>query len=212
MSNTGDSHVEPQRQQRPSLREEHKLVTRARIRRSARLCFSRDGIKDVSLEMIAQDAGIGRTTLYQYYPTKSDLLLDLMEQSLKAADRVYQKLTQIEVLDVPSVQRWLTGYLAETVDHASSVDMFQYEIENDHRVRQMMRNHWVRTTALLGRRFAMFNLTGLSGTELTRRQYQAERFIGEIEQFCGAARLPEYHLDPAEVIDLLAEKIVTCLR
>lgn len=211
MSSSGDSHIEAQPKHRPSLREEHKLVTRARIRRSARLCFSRDGIKDVSLEMIALDAGIGRTTLYQYYPTKSDLLLDLMEQSLKAADRVYQKLTQIEVLDKPSVQRWLTGYLAETRDHSSSVDMFQYEIENDHRVRQMLRNHWVRTTALLGRRFPMFDLAGLAGPELVRRQYQAERFIGEIERFCGAARLPDYHLDPAEVIDLLAEMIVARL-
>jgi AcrR family transcriptional regulator len=212
MDRSGDnSQAEAPPKRRPSLREEHKLVTRARIRRSARICFSRDGIRDVSLEMIALDAGIGRTTLYQYYPTKSDLLLDLMEQSLKAADRVYQKLAQLEVVDVPAVRRWLQAYLAETRDHASSVDMFQYEIENDHRVRQMMRNHWERATAVLGRRFAVFDLTGLSGADLTRRQYQAEAFISEIEQFCGAARLDDYHLDPQQVIDLLAERIVAHL-
>jgi len=68
-------------------------------------------VRDVSLEQIAQEAGIGRSTLYQYYPSKPDLLFDLMEQSLRATDRVYQKLAQIERIDARSVSLWLVAYL-----------------------------------------------------------------------------------------------------
>lgn len=196
----------------PSLREEHKLVTRARIRRCARVCFTRDGTKDVSLEMIASEAGIGRTTLYQYYPSKPDLLFDLMEQSLRATDRVYQNLVRLDPIDVASVSQWLRGYLAEVRDHASAIDMFHVEAGHDRRVRELMRGHWARTTAILGKRFAAFDLANLAGDELVRRTYAAEALLAQLEQFCGVAELDDYHLDKEVIVALLAEKIVQALH
>jgi len=197
---------------RPTLREEHKLVTRARIRRCARQCFARDGIGDVSLEMIAIEAGIGRTTLYQYYPSKPELLIDLMEQSLRATDRVYQQLVRIEPLDLGAVNRWLYDYVAEVRDKASSVDMFHVEMGQDDRVRALLRRHRESTTAILGKRFAAFDLASLSGDELVRRTYAAESLISEIDEFCGAASRDDYHLDRAVVIEFLASRIFRALQ
>ncbi|CAN5247040.1 hypothetical protein BH10PSE13_BH10PSE13_05540 [soil metagenome] len=194
-----------------SLREEHKLVTRARIRRSARICFGRDGVRDVSLEMIAAEAGIGRTTLYQYYPSKNVLLVDLMEQSLRATDRVYNRLVALDPIDFAAVRGWLADYLREVEDHTNSVDMFHGAIENDERVRQMMRDHWRRTIASLGARFPAFDLRALSGADLARRQLLAELALSEIETFCGAASLRDYHLDRETGLDVIAERFLRIL-
>jgi len=90
--------------------------------------------------------------------------------------------------------------------------MFHLELAQDERVRELIRNHWARTTAMLGKRFAYFDLTGLAGDELVRRQYAAETLLAEIEQFCGVAWLGDYHLDQAVVIDFLARRIVKILR
>lgn len=194
-----------------SLRDEHKLVTRARIRRSARVCFARDGVRDVSLEMIAVEAGIGRTTLYQYYPSKNLLLIDLMEQSLRATDRVYHKLTVLEKIDFKSVRNWLAYYLSEVKDNTSAVDMFHGAMESDEHVRQMMREHWKRTIVALGTRFPAFDLTGLAGSDLARRQIIAELTLSEIEAFCGAAILPDYHLDRNVSLDVVSERLLQAL-
>lgn len=194
-----------------SLREEHKLVTRARIRRCARICFSRDGVRDVSLEMIAAEAGIGRTTLYQYYPSKNLLLIDLMEQSLRATDRVYNRLTALDPIDFAAVRNWLSDYLREVQDHTSSVDMFHGAIESDERVRQMMRDHWKRTITALGMRFPAFDLRGLTGRALVERQIRGELALSEIETFCGSAGLADYHLDRATGLDVIAERFLKML-
>jgi AcrR family transcriptional regulator len=207
----GAQPVVAERTKQPSLREEHKLVTRSRIRRYARQCFARDGVQDVTLEMIALEAGIGRTTLYQYYPSKPVLVIDLMEQSLRATDRIYQHLARLEPFDLDGVIRWLTGYLAEVRDNASSLDMFHVEMGQDARVRSLLRGHWKRATAILGQRFPAFDLAGLSGAELVRRTYAAEALISEIGEFCGAASLDDYHLDRAVVIEVLASRIFTAL-
>ena len=209
---TKETFVAGQGVRQPSLREEHKLLTRARIRRWARQCFERDGIRDVSLEQIAAEAGIGRTTLYQYYPTKPDLLFDLMEQNLRATDRVYQRLAQLSPLDRGNIAAWLGDYLAEVRDHASAVDMFHVELGKDAIVRGLMRKHWARTIAILGKRFRAFDLSGLSGDELIRRTYAAESLLDQIEQFCGVASRADYHLDAQVVIGYLAEKIAAELQ
>ena len=107
---------------------------------------------------------------------------------------------------------WLGGYLAEVRGHASSVDMFHFEMRHDDRVRALIRHHLERITAILGKRFAAFTFEGLEGDELVRRTYAAESLIGEIGQFCGAAALDDYHLDRAVVICFLAEKIVQALQ
>jgi AcrR family transcriptional regulator len=194
-----------------SLREEHKLVTRARIRRCARICFGRDGVPDVSLEIIALEAGIGRTTLYQYYPSKNLLLIDLMEQSLRATDRVYDRLVALDRIDFDGVRGWLSNYLREVEDHTSSVDMFHGAIENDERVRQMLRDHWMRTMAALGARFPAFDLRPLSGAERTRRQIAAELALSEIERFCGSTSLPDYPHDREAALDVIADRFLKIL-
>ncbi len=61
---------------------EHKVITRAQILETARELFSVWGYRETSFGDIAAEIGIGRTTLYEYFTDKEDLLASLVEETL----------------------------------------------------------------------------------------------------------------------------------
>ena len=75
-----------------SLRGAQKLHTRARIRRAARECFRKHGLANVSLEDIAERAGVSRGTVYFHYAGKDALLDDLIEHEWDGQARLYERL------------------------------------------------------------------------------------------------------------------------
>jgi AcrR family transcriptional regulator len=62
--------------------EEHKRLTREEILEAAAALFRAQGYTDTSLGDIAGYVGIGRTTLYEYFSDKEDLLINLVEATL----------------------------------------------------------------------------------------------------------------------------------
>jgi AcrR family transcriptional regulator len=62
--------------------EEHKELTRSQILEAAQDLFSDHGYQDTSLGDIAAFVGIGRTTLYEYFKDKEDLLASLVDETL----------------------------------------------------------------------------------------------------------------------------------
>ncbi|MEE8330320.1 MAG: TetR/AcrR family transcriptional regulator [Acidimicrobiia bacterium] len=60
----------------------HKAMTRRQILDSARENFLQFGYPAVSLGDIAMDAGIGRTTLYEYFEDKEAVLIELVNDEL----------------------------------------------------------------------------------------------------------------------------------
>lgn len=61
---------------------EHKVITRALIIDKAQELFATWGYEDTSFGDIAAGVGIGRTTLYDYFTDKDDLLASLVEETL----------------------------------------------------------------------------------------------------------------------------------
>lgn len=62
--------------------EEHKELTRGQILKTAEDLFSEHGYQETSLGDIAAYVGIGRTTLYEYFKDKEDLLASLVDETL----------------------------------------------------------------------------------------------------------------------------------
>jgi AcrR family transcriptional regulator len=62
--------------------EEHKELTRGQILEAAEDLFSEHGYQETSLGDIAAFVGIGRTTLYEYFKDKEDLLASLVDETL----------------------------------------------------------------------------------------------------------------------------------
>jgi AcrR family transcriptional regulator len=52
--------------------------TRTRILNSASRLFYRKGVRAVSMDDVAQDAGVTKVTVYQHFPSKNALLLDTL--------------------------------------------------------------------------------------------------------------------------------------
>ncbi|WP_270181411.1 TetR/AcrR family transcriptional regulator [Alkalihalobacillus sp. CinArs1] len=61
------------------LREQKKQETRRRIIESAKKLFLQHGFDHTSTEQIAKHAEIGSGTVFNYFPTKSDILIEVMK-------------------------------------------------------------------------------------------------------------------------------------
>jgi len=64
--------------------EEHKRRTRAEILDAAAALFRTHGYADTGLGDISAFVGIGRTTLYEYFADKEDVLVNLVESRIPA--------------------------------------------------------------------------------------------------------------------------------
>ena len=61
---------------------EHKALTRRQILDAARDLIRQSGTADLDLAELAAVAGIGRTTLYEYFRDRDDLIASLVEEEL----------------------------------------------------------------------------------------------------------------------------------
>lgn len=62
--------------------EAHKAMTRREILTATRDLLEEMGSADISLGEVSHEAGIGRTTLYEYFRDKDDLIASLVEDTL----------------------------------------------------------------------------------------------------------------------------------
>ena len=62
----------------PSVREQQKVETRKRLFHSAMEVFCREGVSDCRIEGIARAAGVSRAAFYFHFPSKDDVLVELL--------------------------------------------------------------------------------------------------------------------------------------
>lgn len=62
--------------------EAHKVLTRRQILETAEELFLEQGYTDTSFADIAAEIGVGRTTLYEYFGDKEEILVELVRDSL----------------------------------------------------------------------------------------------------------------------------------
>jgi AcrR family transcriptional regulator len=64
---------------------------RKAIRRAARNVFARRGVEAVGLVHVARTAGIGRASIYHYYPDKASLVRDLVRDLLAEEESLFSQ-------------------------------------------------------------------------------------------------------------------------
>ncbi|MDL4816309.1 TetR/AcrR family transcriptional regulator [Actinomadura opuntiae] len=101
-----------ERDGRPSLREEHKRLTRARVLEGAVAVFGGKPLVDVTMGDIARAAGITRATVYAYFPGKREILQALLARVYDLADEVYAELAALPVWTRDGVRAWLEEAVA----------------------------------------------------------------------------------------------------
>ncbi|MDR1443003.1 MAG: TetR/AcrR family transcriptional regulator [Bifidobacteriaceae bacterium] len=87
----------------PRVTDAHKEARRKQIRSAATRCFSRSGFHGATMDQIIAEAGLSAGAVYQYFPSKRALILDVATTATSAfADLVEQEANR-EPLDPPAV-------------------------------------------------------------------------------------------------------------
>jgi AcrR family transcriptional regulator len=77
--------------------EAHKALTRSDIVDAAHEILAEMGSADISLAEVAHAAGIGRTTLYEYFRDKDDLIASLVEERLPVViDQMIESVSSVD--------------------------------------------------------------------------------------------------------------------
>jgi AcrR family transcriptional regulator len=87
-------------------------LQREEIRRAARQVFARRGIPETGLAHVARAAGMGRSSLYHYYPDKQSLLRDLVREVLAEERALFHACLRGEGGVMERVECLLDGCLA----------------------------------------------------------------------------------------------------
>src|SRR5437773_3128535 len=113
----------PRRQTDPALRASR---TRQILDAAARL-FAEHGYADTDTQLLADELGVGKGTLYRYFPSKQDLFL-------AAVDRVMQRMRQeidasiADIVDpLDQIAEAIRTYLAFFADHPEFVELIMQE-------------------------------------------------------------------------------------
>ena len=111
---TKSARRQPQRQRQPtpeggapSLREEHKRLTRNRLVDAAVAVFEEVGFEEATVEQIVRRAGTTRSTFYLHFKAKEDLYHAINQRIEPAGALVYEHLGQLENPSVADLSRWL---------------------------------------------------------------------------------------------------------
>ena len=193
---------------RPSIRQAHKDMTRARIAAAARQCFYAKGVAETSFEEIAAKAGVTRATIYLHFANRGAILAAILGENLEEACGIYAKLGARRAPDLASVRTWLEGYVNALVKHRRALALF-YVTAGDSDVRALIDAYQDRVVEILGARFPAFDIN--VGPDRVRRRTAALLAIARVDGFASAAAQVAPHIDVEAGLDLMSEDLAGLL-
>jgi TetR/AcrR family transcriptional regulator, transcriptional repressor of aconitase len=115
----------------PKISEERKAERREQILEGARHCFAEHGYEGATVARLEREIGLSRGAIFNYFPSKEDLFLELAARDTKRVSEVFldQGLEGVlhEIVDFdPS---WLSVYL-ELVRRARTDPAFRTRLES----------------------------------------------------------------------------------
>ena len=108
------------------IREQKKLETRQAIQAAAVKLFAEKSFEKTSIEDIAKEAGIGKTTIYGYFTTKNDIFIDYCDEEL---DLAFAQLQASDSVDKPLLDLLIEFFMIK----------FAFVTKNHEFGRQMLR-------------------------------------------------------------------------
>jgi AcrR family transcriptional regulator len=87
----------------PKVTAAHKEARRQQIRAAAMRCFSRDGFHGATMDQIIAEAGLSAGAVYQYFPSKRALILDVAASVTGAFADLVEDEVDRQRLDPPAV-------------------------------------------------------------------------------------------------------------
>lgn len=92
------------------------MLTRRRILDAAHDCMAENGYAKTTMEDVAQTANVSRTTLYQHFTTKSDVMEVLQQEVMESFINSFEQ-TVAEALSRADVQALVEGLRDHELEH-----------------------------------------------------------------------------------------------
>lgn len=191
---------------KPSIRQAHKDLTRARIAEAARQCFYDKGVAETSFEDIATASGVRRATIYLHFANKNAILTELLAQNLDEVYRLYERIAGLPVHDARSVRKWLDGYVRMLSRNRQAMRLFQTAMAIDETSRELIERYRVRVVDMLAARYPAFAGDDMRGRAAAFMMIVAIDFVAD----AAAQRTTAFDHDAA--MDLVASDLSRMLR
>jgi AcrR family transcriptional regulator len=170
--------------------------------------LGRHGTADVSIEEIAQAAGVSKGLLYHYFPTKDDFLLAVLDRSQAEMDQLLARDPDLSPL--AQFDRNLDGFLRFADDHAAGYLAVVNARGRSEAVRELIEDRRARRVDELAALVAV--VRGVS-----REEARTPQLVAAIEGWLGFSEgvivrwLGDREVSRDEVHDLLRRVLLECV-
>lgn len=106
----------------PTFTDEKRNRVQEGLRETGRELFAQYGIRKTSISELTEAVGIGKGTFYQFYDSKEDLYVDILEQY---TETLIPQLLRESVQKYDDPERAITALLNETLDEFESNPLFR---------------------------------------------------------------------------------------
>lgn len=152
---------------KPSLRGEHRRLTRERIIDAARRLFRDIGYVAASMEEIAREGGVSRTTLYQHYPSKTAIMDAILDVEVPRFVGILEHLPE-GLLDRPQVDRLIRLMQKHYRDNAEFVAFLRQAVVSEDRIAQRIDQSYRSAIEILLRHLPVGRGSRMRCAEVTR--------------------------------------------
>lgn len=105
--------------------------TKAELRSKARRLFARHGYEGVSMRDIAGSVGIRQSAIYNHFPSKQHLLVDLMSSHMeRVLDAMRQALGRIDGPPAAKLEAFARFHVTYHIDHPDDVFLAYMELRS----------------------------------------------------------------------------------
>lgn len=185
---------------RPTLRDAHKALTRARILEAAAQKFSTTGYGVTTVGDVALDAGVGRATFYLHFGSLQEVMQALLQSVLPTVHALYDELAALPVVDHAALVAWIGRFFDFYADHkgvlSASMQAETIDLQWSRRIEAVS---WKFVA-----RFAPSS-SAQNGAQKEARQVRALILLEELDRLAYLIAVRGWKVDRAVVIDVLAE-------
>ncbi|MEX1198002.1 MAG: TetR/AcrR family transcriptional regulator [Pseudohongiellaceae bacterium] len=104
----------------PEIRQDEILAAAARV-------FAANGYRLTDMQEVADQAGVGKGTVYRYFPAKQELFLAALEQNLDKLSAFVENARKQHKNPLEKLQAGIHAYLTFFDDHPETVELFVQE-------------------------------------------------------------------------------------
>jgi AcrR family transcriptional regulator len=111
------------------LTEEEQVRRRKEIFHASVHLFLKKGFNETSMREIAEAAGIGKSTLYDYFPTKDDILLSFVEEELQSLTEHIKEITKQNVGAMEKLRQMMFAYVEYLAANEDFYIKLSYQVQ-----------------------------------------------------------------------------------